>query len=346
MKKNIIYINIFLILLIILIYEIFFPKKSYIQKKLEQPTIITEEIFKSNIEQMKTASNEYFKEKEGKATLEELEKQNLITELKDSNDELCDKNSYIKKEGNHITIELKCPDKEQKLELSDEKNKLLCLYEYKKVEQKTYTEWSDWSEWTTEKKEENDITKVETKEEQEPDGTETITYTTDLVEDPIYNGNCDSGFEYINQKCQKKTELNTISASIRYTCKEGYNRSGLYCINQNEKINSTREYYCPNNEKDLEFELTGNKCKIYQITTVNPKETNNICKEGYELKENKCYKTEYHEEEIEKYKDVTYYRYKTRTKTEEKIDIKWSKKDDKELLNQEYTVNRKISCEF
>ena len=60
------------------------------------------------------------------------------------------------------------------------------------------------------------------------------------------------------------------------------------------------------------------------------------CEEGYNLKGETCYK-----ETKEKL-----YRKQTRTKENKKIDIIWSKNNDQELLDKEYTITRKVTCEF
>ena len=350
MKKTTILFNILVILTIIVIFLIFFPKKSYIESKIEEtPTV--EEVFNTNIEQIKTAGRKYFEDKEGKVTLEELEKENLIAEIKDSNNEACNKDSYIKKEEDKTTIKLICNDKEEKIELTNEENKkLFCLYEYKKTEDKEYTDWSNWSDWQQEEVKENDLTKVETKIEEEPDGTEIKEFTEELSTEAIEHIKitCPQGYEEKNGNCIKKVELNPIKASILYTCKEGYSRNGSYCYNGETSEKAQIEYYCPSNQSNIEFELSKDKCKTYAIRYIEPikKETSYTCIDGYNLDNKMCYKTEYYEEEVTNYKEVKYYRYKTREKIEKNFDIIWSRNNNKELLEKEYNITRKITCEF
>ena len=70
------------------------------------------------------------------------------------------------------------------------------------------------------------------------------------------------------------------------------------------------------------------------------------CNSGYKLSGNKCYKTITEEQTVDKYIDITYYRYQLRTKQDKKIDIKWSTPNDQNLINQEYNMIRKVTCEF
>lgn len=355
--KNTILFNLLIILTIVFIYLLFFPKKSYIKNILddkENPSI--EETFNSNINIMKTAAINYFeKEKTEKVTLEELINKDLLPEIKDSQNNTCDNNSYIEKKDKKLIINLKCDDKEELVEENIEnqgqkKDKLLCLYEYIKEFDNEYTEWSDWSEWKKEKIEEDEFTKVETKKEQEPDGTKKITDQKEISIDAIEHEkiSCKDGYIEESGKCKKKVENNTISASIRYTCEEGYTRTGLYCYSNGNKVEAKKEYYCPSNMETIEFELDNDKCKTYNVSYSNTgkKETYYSCEEGYELRDNKCYTYEEYEKEVENYKEITYYRYKKREKTDKKYDIIWSTKDNKELLKKSYYINREVSCQF
>lgn len=349
-KKTILF-NLLLIFTLIFIFVLFFPKKSYIQRKidnnLDQDIEMT---FKENINALKIASINYLKENDKeKVTLQELIDKNLLVELKDSKGNTCSNESYSKKEDNKIIVNLKCSDKEDKIEESIEKNYLLCLYEYRKEIENGYTDWSEWSSWSKEKVEKNDLTNVEEKTEQEIDGTEFITKTREITVDAIKNKrfSCPSGYEEENGNCKTKTVLNSINASISYSCPEGYKKTGTNCYGDNDRINATREYYCPANQGSTEFELSGDKCNIYRISYISANtEEYYSCNEGYELSDKKCIGKEEYEEEVEKYKDVKYYRYQTREKTDKKIDIIWSHKDDKSLLDKSYNMVREVSCDF
>jgi len=356
-KENItkkILFNILLILTIILIFFIFFPKKSYIEKKLEQEdNPVTEEYFNNNINSLKIASINYFKNSDtDKITLKELIEKNLLVELIDSNGNTCSNDSYAKKENDKIIINLKCSDKEavEEIKLENKSDKLLCLYEYRKEEGKKYTDWSEWSDWSTTKKEKNDLTNVETKTEQISDGTEIITNTKEIDAEPTKNVrlDCPEGYIEENSVCKKKIETNSINASISYSCPPGYSRNGLYCYSNENKIEAEKKYYCPNNQENTEFELSGNTCKVYNIKYyyTNMVEYYYTCPSEYKLKDNRCYKTETYEDEVIKYKEETYYRYQTRKEINAKYDIIWSSKDNKELLDNSYNMIREISCDF
>ncbi len=359
MKKKILF-NILIILTIVFIYLLFFPKKSYVENVLkdkETPSI--EETFNTNINIMKTAALNYFeKEEKEKVTVQELIDKELLVELKDSDNNPCDNNSYVEKEEKKLKINLKCNDKEDTVEQNieeendkkEKRDKLLCLYEYRKELENGYTEWSDWSEWSTEKIEEDEYTKVETKIEEEPDGTKMVTDQREISVDAIEHERlvCPSGYYEENGKCKSKKESNSITASISYSCPDGYTRSGLYCYSNGNKIEATKSYYCPTNMETIEFELVGNMCKTYNIKYINidKKEKYYTCEDGYELSENKCYSYEEYEKEVENFKEVTYYRYQKREKSDKKYDIIWSTKDNKELLDKSYNISRIISCEF
>lgn len=348
--SKVIIFNILVILTIVLIFLLFFPKKSYIAEKLNvNPEV--EETFKNNINSLKIASINYLEKNEKETvSLQELIDKNLLVELKDSNGNTCSNKSYAKKEDNKIIVNLKCSDKEDEITEYLQKNYLLCLYEYRKDTEKGYTDWSEWSEWSTDKKEKNDLTNVEEKIEQEPDGKEFVTKTREVYVDAFKNKkiSCPSGYKEENGSCKTKTEINSISPSIAYSCPEGYRRSGVNCYSDYETIQATRSYFCPSSQGSVEFELVGEECKSYRISYISGNDNGNYysCPEGYELSDTKCLATEEYEEEVQKYKDVKYYRYQTREETEKNFDIIWSSKDNKDLLNKSYNMIREISCDF
>lgn len=349
-RKTVLF-NLLLICTIIFIFVLFFPKKSYIQRKIDNNLGQDIEVtFKENINALKIASINYLKESDkDSVTLQELIDKNLLTELKDSKGNLCSNESYSKKEDNKITVNLKCSDKEDKIEEPIENNHLICLYEYRKEIEEGYTEWSEWSEWSKEKIEKNDLTNVEEKKEKELDGTEFVTKTREISVEAIKNKkiSCQNGYEEENGSCKTKTVLNSVNASISYSCPEGYKKAGTNCFKDDDRINATKEYYCPANQGSTEFELEGDKCNIYRIQYVSPNtEYYYTCNEGFELSDAKCIGKEEYEEEVEKYKEVTYYRYQTREITDKKIDIIWSHKDDKSLLDKSYNMVKEVSCDF
>ncbi len=351
--KNKILFNILVVLTILFIYFLFFPKNSYVKTKLdEELNPIIEESFSKNMNSLKIASVNYLDKNESESvTLQELIDKNLLVDLIDSNGNTCDTNSYVKKTEDGMIINLKCSDKEDTITIrKTEKEKLLCLYEYRKETETGYSDWSEWSDWSTEPKEKNDLTNVETKTEQEENGT-TISNDVREIRIDAYKNNriaCPSGFEESNGKCKKRKESNSISASISYNCPNGYNRNGLNCYNNQNVIEATKNYYCPTNQSNIEFELVDSTCKTYYVTYVAPigNETYYTCPAGYTLSGENCYTTEEYETEETDYKEVTYYRYQTRNKIDAKFDIIWSSKDDKELLNNSYNMIRKVTCEF
>ena len=344
--------NVLLILTLIIIFLLFFPKKSYVEKKLnEQLDPVEEEVFNSNINTMRVASIKYFEENDSdKVTLKELKEKNLITDLKDNNDNTCDDSSYSEQDDKKITIYLKCSGNEKKIEISkneeNKENKLLCLYEYRKEEE--IVEWSDWSEWDKQEIKEDESTRVETKEEQEPGEKQVITESREISIDAntYYEEYCPEGYYESDGRCKARREMNEINASIRYSCPNGFRRNNLNCVKGSTTIYASREFYCPTNQSTIEYELTGEKCRTFKIMYAEKyKNSYYGCPEGYTLSNDKCYKTEYYENEIEQTNKVTYYRYQKK-KTDKKIDVIWSTKDNKELLDQSYTMTREVTCDF
>lgn len=355
--------NSLVILTIVLIYLLFFPKKSYIESKLNNElNPIIEETFKQNIKSMEIAANNYFSEnKEGKITLKQLIDKNLLVDLKDSNGNICDSNnSYIEKKDNKLNIFLKCDEKEENIEIvkeesntdnnSNEKNKLLCLYEYRKKLPDTYTNWSEFSNWQTEEVKSNDLTNVETKKEQVLDGTKIITEQKEISIEATKKTRlaCPSDYIESNGICISETNLKNINASFTYSCPNGYRKNGINCYKDGKTIKANKIYTCPNNLDNVKFELSGDKCKVISIKYLNitNKEEYYTCPNGYNLSGNKCYSNIAVEKEVENYKEVTYYRYQTRKKNNEKYDIKWSRINNNTLLESEYNMIRKIICEF
>lgn len=348
--------NILIILTVLIIYLLFFPKKSYVREKLDKNPNI-EKTFNSNINSMKIAGLKFFTDNNStKVTLQELIDKELLIELKDSNDSKCDLNSYIEKSDNKLVIYLKCPDSENTKEIflesieADTNEKLLCIYEYKKQGKEEYTDWSNWSEWSTEKIEKDELTNVEEKIEKEDDGTEIIEKTNEYSIDATYNTKigCPNGYREQNGICKIREEKNSIDASVSYLCPNGYTRNGLKCYGSTNTLNALAQYYCPSNQGNTEYELSETKCRVFiikysQKATIEEYYT---CPNGYYLSGNKCYTSNTYKEEVKKTKDVTYYRYQKRSKQESKTEIIWSTKDNQELIDKEYTMDRVITCEF
>ena len=202
--------NVLVILTILFIYLKKKKKKSYVKEKLNNVTSPqVEETFNQNINSMKIAANRYFEENDKTSvTLKELIKNNLLVDLKDSNDSLCDtEKSYSELKDKTLYVHLKCTDSEKTIEEkfeeneeteieekeeietkeneetetkekeeteTKEKKKLFCLYQYEKQIEEGYTDWSDWSNWQLEEVEKDEFTNVETKIEEELDGTKIV----------------------------------------------------------------------------------------------------------------------------------------------------------------------------
>lgn len=336
--------NILVILTILFIYLFFFPKKSYVNKVLDKelnPNV--EETFKQNINNMKIAANLYFENSDSnKVTVKELINKNMIAELKDSQGQACSQESYIEKQNNSTKIYLECNDKteeavinEEQQESNEEKpksvDKFLCIYQYEKRLEKSYTKWSEWSEWQEEKVESNNLTNVETKkinDETSSEGQE-IEATKQL---------CPNNYKESENICMSKKPTNTIDAAKKYNCPNGYVLKSNMCYKENSRIQPTIKYSCPSDGERTHFELSNNKCNVY--TKIKKQETY-ICPDGYNLSGNKCYKNESNNSN-----EKTLYRYQTRNEINEKIDIKWSTKNDNKLLNDGYTIVGTLSCEL
>lgn len=348
MKDNriikLILFNSLVILTIIFIFLLIFPKKSYVESKLHQE-VSYDETFNNNFNSMKIAAINYFEKNESsKVTLKELKEKDLTTELKDSDGENCDDESYAEKTDSTITINLICKNVTKTTELDsktyEEKGKN-CMYEYEKNSEKKYTDWSDWSEWQETKVEKDELTNVETKTEEIVNGTNEETISIKANENKKIV--CPSGYIEENSECRYRTKLNTIKASVSYTCPEGYKKNGTKCSSDTSIIEATKKYYCPTGDKYIEYELSDSECNAYRVSYAEKKqeEIYYTCEEGYRLSGDKCFMTI----ENEDYKEVTYYRYQKRTIIDEKNDKKISTINDQDLLNQGYNIVREVSCE-
>ena len=353
--------NILVIITILFIYYLFFPKKSYVDdklKKLTSPNDTT--ILNKNMTNMEIASKKYFEEnEETKVTLQELIEKNIL--VNDDSNPSCSKDeSYAELKENKIYIYLKCNNQESTKEIALEKTpeekpvenetKQICIYQYEKTKESEYTEWSEWSEWQKEEIKEDDLTKVETKVEEEVTGTTTEGDYEEVSIDAYSNTKkaCPEGYSENGDNCIKKEKLNTIEASISYSCPQGYSRNGFDCYKDGKTTKATKEYYCPSNTTNVEFELSGSSCTAYNITKRGylQNQTYYTCPDDYELRGNKCYTTEYYEEEVESTEEVTYYRYQKRSKINEKLELRWSHLDDEDLLNNGYVATIKIFCDL
>lgn len=265
------------ILTLIMIYYLFFPKKSYIETKLE----------------------------------EQPENNNINTDIKEYNDS--------NKE------EIKTNNKEQED----------CKYRYEKKIEPTYTEWSEFSNWQKEPVQKSELVNVEQKTVTEKINVpeyKQVEKVIDLQQKTV----CEYGYTNISGKCTKEHLITKIDAETKYTCENGYNLKEFKCYNGKEYKEPIKTYSCPDKNPGLRYELENNKCKVINVFYGKSK-TKYTCPDNYTLKGNKCVTTETIEVTKEIYKDVIYYRFQTRNKTEEKYDIIWSTENDTSLLEKEYT---------
>ena len=318
-KLRTIIFNILVILTLVFIYIFFFPKKSYVKSKVENGlNDIAESTFNQNIESMKISGNEYFASREnGTVTLQQLIDEGLSAELIDSKGEACDSSSYIEKDDKKMRIHLACSDKTDEKIISLTNDKFICIYQYEKKIEEGYTEWSEWSEWQKEPVQGNDLTYVETEVRKESNGKQS---TQKSRQDVVNAKACPDGTTEDRGECRIRKYVGNVGLSYGD---------------------------CPSNTLSVEYERDGNSCKKFNIVYIDQYASSaTSCPNGYNLSGRKCYKTIYYNEENESFTDVTYYRYKTRKTTSAKTDIKWSVKDDQELLNQSYTMVGKTTCEF
>lgn len=354
-KIRTIIFNVLVVLTLLFIYMLFFPKKSYLSKKLNKELNSTvEKTFNQNVNAIKIAGEEHFKNNDNsKVTVKELIDENLLAELKDSNGNVCNNESYIEKQEDKTIIYLECDDKKEKITLKDEKFDIDlnedndCLYKYQK-DLSEYSNWSDWSEWSKDPVEANELINVETKTEKEVSGTKDVKDSRTIKIDANRNTNysCPNGYTLDGTKCKKMVENKSISASVSYSCPAGYGRNGSDCYKNGNKVPATKTYFCPTVNGNVITKLEGSICRVYTIydTKDASSSTYYTCNKGYTLKGNACYKTEEYTKQVEDYIDVIYYRYQTREKINEKFDIKWSTKDDLNLLEEGYTIVEEISC--
>lgn len=354
-KIRTIIFNILVVLTLLFIYMLFFPKKSYLNKRLNKELNSTvEKTFNQNVNAIKIAGEEHFKNSSNsKVTVEELINENLLAELKDSNGNTCNNASYIEKQEGKTIIYLECDDKKEKVTLKDESFNIdlndnnECLYKYQK-DSSEYSDWGEWSEWSKDPVESNNLVNVETKIEKEVSGTKEVsdTRTVKINANKNTNYTCPNGYTLDGTKCKKLVENNSISASVSYSCPNGYGRNGTECYKNGNKIAATKTYFCPTVSGNVVTKLEGSICRVYTVYDTKDATSNTYytCNKGYTLKGNSCYKTEEYTKQIEDYIDVTYYRYQTRAITNEKFDIKWSEKDDQKLLEEGYTIVEEISC--
>ena len=349
--------NVLVILTIVFIYILFFPKHSYVKERLDNElNPLIDEVYNQNMTSLTIAGESYFENHEdGKVTVSDLYGENLLVDLRDSNGDSCDSvASYVVKNDSSMTMVLECPDKKGRkiVQLQDDSNSQpdvqICMYQYEKKVPALYGEWSDWSDWSTNSVSESDVVHVETKVVKEQSGSSTVTDTKTESIDATYHSNlsCDSGYELVDKRCRKRTRVSITKASFENVCPSGYTMKNGACYNGNIKASMTVRYYCPQNSSDYEYELSGDKCYSYKITYKGVIDKSYYtCPSDYKLSGSKCLKDVSYERTVPDYKSVTYYRYQTREKGFESVDVKWSVPDDRSLLDDGYNVISKTGCE-
>ena len=244
------------ILIIVLIFFVLmwlFPTKGYLSNN-EESTSVTK-VFSENINLMKDAAISYYTDErlpqatgdKEKMTLADMIDKHLVTELVDSNNEICDNDkSYVEvtKEENEylMKINLSCNDKADYInthmgsytycvgDICEKKNKLTETEEVKEAEKKevnsvdnkssdaassckyvktiaVYGNYGNWSNWTKNKVTSSNTRNVETKVVREQTGTNRKTYTTEA--------------RYAASK-------QTINGKTIYVCSNEYNNPGRY----------------------------------------------------------------------------------------------------------------------
>ena len=145
---------------------------------------------------------------------------------------------------------------------------------------------------------------------------------------------CQSGYSKSGNICVANiATVNTKTTSVG--CPSGYSKSGNTCVANNETITTKKtNVSCPNG-----YEENDNKCVRDVLSTT---KKNATCPVGETMKNGKCYRTETRIETITGVKDVTYYKYRTRTYSGGTVDYKWSTSNkDTSLLNAGYKLTGK-----
>ena len=254
-----------------------------------------------------------------------------------------------------MTMVLECPDKKgrkyvqlKKEVIDDSTDDMECIYQYEKKIAASYGEWSDWSDWSTSAVSESDVRHVETKVVKEKSGSNTVVDTKTVSIAATYKSSysCDTGYDLVNNRCVKKSRIAVTNAYSEDACPTGYTMRDGACYNGNIKAGLTVRYYCPANEGDREYVLSGNKCYTYKISYKGVVDNGHYeCPSDYNLSGNKCYKEVSSERQEDSYNSVTYYRYQTREKGFESVDVKFSFADDKSLLDDGYVIVGDGACE-
>ena len=141
---------------------------------------------------------------------------------------------------------------------------------------------------------------------------------------------CPSGYSKSGNQCVKP---GTATTTTTVGCPSGYSKSGNQCVKQGTATTTTT-VGCPSG-----YEKRGNFC-VKEVTSV--KTANNTCATGERKEDDKCYKDTTRIETVTGTRNVTYYRYRTRSYVGGTIDYKWStSKNDTSLINAGYKLTGK-----
>ena len=161
---------------------------------------------------------------------------------------------------------------------------------------------------------------------------------------------CPDGYSLSNAytciKVAQDTETINATQNTTYTCPMGYTRNGNACYTSISSVYTTAAiekvtYTCP----DSSYTLSGNKC-IKTKTTTDTKTPSEekiySCSDGYTQDGNRCIKVYTKYREVAIYKDVIYYRSRTKSYIGGSIDYKWSRsQNDITLIKQGYKLTGK-----
>ena len=152
----------------------------------------------------------------------------------------------------------------------------------------------------------------------------TISTTTTKI------ASCPAGYYKSGSTCIKSTSTNITKTA---SCSTGYDKSGNTCIKKTSS-NITKEASCPNG-----YYKSGSVCANNNVKRIT---TDVSCPSGQTISNNKCYKKVSSVVKETGTKNVTYYRYRTRSYVGGTTDYKWSSlKNDKQLLDVGYKLTGK-----
>lgn len=342
-------LKIVLIVLMLFILIWLFPTKGFVNKKIDESVnetfnISASQLFNENIQIMKNAANDYFKnarlpenEKTEIITLGEMIEKHLLVEFTDSKGSVCNKDeSYVEITNENaeytMKINLSCTDiKDYVIIYMSNANILNSnevakndYCEYKKTTNAKWSDYSAWSSWQTGKITKTESNIVETKTEK------------------VNLGNVSVAYKKIEQSASSKNEIK------QYICSSAYDNHGIYsketlCVKNEEpkeEMRAKKVYICDSIYDNAGIYTKYTKCKKTSSAEVKTYVTY-TCPFGYDnagvyKQEITCKKTITSYDNKAQYKNVTYYRERTRKLLSGDSDIKWSSCNDNSLISSGY----------